>query len=325
MVGTFASVGSRFRSRLRPVRLAPGDALFRAVITAAGLSLLALILLLLVELFREAWAAITRYGPGFLTETTWDPVNNVFGAAPAIYGTIVSSVLALALAVPVSLGTAIFLSELSPRLLRAPLSFLVEMLAAIPSVVYGLWGLYVLVPFIRDPVEARLGSHLGFIPLFSGPPFGVGMLAAGVILAIMVLPIITAVARDVIRAVPDDQREAMFALGATRWEVISGAVLPYARSGIVGAVILGLGRALGETMAVTMVIGNGYAISSSLFAPSHTLASTVASEFTEATTGIYVSALIELALVLFAVTLVVNILARILVWRLAGRATGGRV
>jgi len=324
-VGTFAGVGSRCRSRLRSVRLAPSDALFRAVITAAGLSLLALILLLLVELFREAWAAITRYGLGFLTETTWDPVNNVFGAAPAIYGTIVSSVLALVLAVPVSLGTAIFLSELSPRLLRAPLSFLVEMLAAIPSVVYGLWGLYVLVPFIRDPVEERLGTHLGFIPLFSGPPFGVGMLAAGVILAIMVLPIITAVARDVIRAVPDDQREAMFALGATRWEVIFGAVLPYARSGIVGAVILGLGRALGETMAVTMVIGNGYAISSSLFAPSHTLASTVASEFTEATTRIYVSALIELALVLFAVTLVVNVLARILVWRLAGRTTGGRV
>jgi len=324
-VGTFVGVGSRCRSRLRSVRLAPSDALFRAVITAAGLSLLALILLLLVELFREAWAAITRYGLGFLTETTWDPVNNVFGAAPAIYGTIVSSVLALVLAVPVSLGTAIFLSELSPRLLRAPLSFLVEMLAAIPSVVYGLWGLYVLVPFIRDPVEERLGTHLGFIPLFSGPPFGVGMLAAGVILAIMVLPIITAVARDVIRAVPDDQREAMFALGATRWEVIFGAVLPYARSGIVGAVILGLGRALGETMAVTMVIGNGYAISSSLFAPSHTLASTVASEFTEATTRIYVSALIELALVLFAVTLVVNVLARILVWRLAGRTTGGRV
>lgn len=324
MASAFTGARMGLRHRLRTVRLAPGDAAFWVAIAAAGLAPMAVMALLLLELFQQAWPAITRYGLGFLTETSWDPVTSVFGAAPAIYGTVVSSLLALVLAVPISLGTAIFLSELSPRLLRAPLSFLIEMLAAIPSVVYGLWGLYVLVPFIRDPVETRLGDHLGFIPLFHGPPFGVGMLAAGVLLAIMVLPIITAVARDVIAVVPDDQREAMLALGATRWEVISGAVLPYARSGIAGAVILGLGRALGETMAVTMVIGNNYTISSSLFAPGHTLASTVASEFTEATTRIYISALIELGLVLFGTTLLVNVLARLLVWRLARGGSGGR-
>jgi phosphate transport system permease protein len=294
-----------------------GDALFRIAFAGLGLSLLAVALLILYELVFESRHAISAFGWGFLTGTRWDPVNRVFGAAPAIYGTLVSSFIGLILAVPVSLGAAIFLSEMAPPRLRSPLSFLVEMLAALPSVVLGLWGIYVLIPWVRDPVEMWLGGRLGFIPLFDGPPFGVGMLAAGLVLAIMVLPIITAIARDVMQAVPSSQREAMVALGATRWEVILGAVLPYCRSGLVGAVILGLGRALGETMAVTMVIGKGYNITASLFQPASTAASTLASEFNEATYNLYISALVELALILMGITLLVNILARLLVWRVA--------
>jgi len=294
-----------------------GDALSRIAFAGLGLSLLAVALLILYELVLESRHAISAFGWGFLTGTRWDPVDRVFGAAPAIYGTLASSFIALILAVPVSLGAAIFLSEMAPPWLRSPLSFLVEMLAALPSVVLGLWGIYVLIPWVRDPVEMWLGGHLSFIPLFDGPPFGVGMLAAGLVLAIMVLPIITAIARDVMQAVPTSQREAMVALGATRWEVIIGAVLPYCRSGLMGAVILGLGRALGETMAVTMVIGKGYNITASLFQPASTAASTLASEFNEATYNLYISALVELALILMGITLLVNILARLLVWRVA--------
>ncbi len=310
------SVMTRAIARLRAAGNL-GDVIARLVFAAAGLAILAIAGLIVYQLVNDAWTSITRFGFGFLTETTWDPVNGVFGAAPAIYGTVFSSVLALLLAVPISIGAAIFLAEMSPSWLRSPLSFLIEMLAALPSVVLGLWGIYVLVPFIRDPVELWLGDHLSFIPLFDGPPFGVGMLAAGVILAIMVLPIVTAISRDVIMAVPDSQREAMIALGATRWEVISGAVLPYCRSGLAGAVILGLGRALGETMAVTMVIGKSYDISVSLFQPASTAASTLASEFNEATYELYISALVELALVLLGITVVVNVLARLLIWRVA--------
>jgi len=294
-----------------------GDALFRGASAAFGLSLLVVALLILYELVFESRRSISAFGWGFLTGTSWDSVHRVFGAAPAIYGTLVSSLVGLVLAVPVSLGAAIFLSEMAPPWLRSPLSFLVEMLAALPSVVLGLWGIYVLIPWVRSPVETWLGSRLGFIPLFDGPPFGVGMLAAGLILAIMVLPIITAIARDVMQAVPGSQREAMVALGATKWEVVIGAVLPYCRSGLVGAVILGLGRALGETMAVTMVIGKGYNITASLFQPASTAASTLASEFNEATYNLYISALVELALILMGITLLVNILARLLVWRVA--------
>jgi phosphate transport system permease protein len=294
-----------------------GDAIARVIAVGLGLSVLALAGLLIYELIDKSWQSITEFGPGFITSTTWDPVAREFGAAPAIYGTIISSLIALVLAVPVSLGAAIFLSEIAPPWLRNPFSFLVEMLAALPSVVLGLWGIYILVPWVRDPVEKSLGSRLGFIPLFDGPPFGFGMLAAGLILAIMVLPIITAISRDVMLAVPTSQREAMVALGATRWEVIFGAVLPYCRSGLVGAVILGLGRALGETMAVTMVIGKGYNITASLFQPASTAASAVASEFNEATYELYVSALVELALILLAITLLVNMVARLLVWRIA--------
>lgn len=302
---------------LRPWRFPNiGDAVFAAIVAAMGLSLLAIAAFLVYEVAITSQESISKFGFGFLTGTTWDPVTRTFGAAPAIYGTLVSSGIALLLALPIGIGAAIFLSELAPHWLRSPMSFLVEMLAAIPSVVYGLWALFVLVPWIRDPVETNLSQHVGFIPIFSGQPLpGVGMLAAGVILAIMILPIITALSRDVMSAVPATQREAMYALGATRWEVISRGVLPYCRSGIVGAAILGLGRALGETIAVTMVIGNTYEINKSLLEPASTAASTIASQFSEATYQLYTSALIELGLILMIITLLVNILARLLVWR----------
>jgi phosphate transport system permease protein len=268
---------------------------------------------MLYELVKGSHEAISKFGFGFLTSSTWDPVAGVFGALPLIYGTIVSSIVGLCIAVPISIGTAIFLSDLAPRWLRTPASYIIEVIAAIPSVIIGLWGLFVLVPIMRDPVQKVLGDHLGFIPLFEGPQFGLGFLTAGIVLSIMVVPIITAVSRDIFIGVPNSQREAMLALGATRWEVISQAVVPYARSGLIGAVILGLGRAMGETMAVTMVIGNGFKISPSLFEPSHTIASAIASEFNEATTSIYLSALIETGLILMGISLIINILARVLV------------
>jgi len=313
-----APVGEAALAVRRPWRAAnAGDAIAGVIAAGLGFSVLVLAGLLVYELVDKSWQSITEFGLGFITSTTWDPVAREFGAAPAIYGTLVSSIIALILAVPVSIGAAIFLSEIAPPWLRNPFSFLVEMLAALPSVVLGLWGLYVLVPWVREFVEKATLGRLNFIPLFSGPPFGVGMLAAGLILSIMILPIISAIARDVMLAVPTSQREAMLALGATKWEVISGAVLPYCRSGLVGAVILGLGRALGETMAVTMVIGRGYNITASLFRPASTASSTVASEFNEATYQLYISALVELALILLAITVVVNIVARLLVWRIA--------
>jgi len=315
---TGESIGANRRGLLASWRRARfGDVLFRVIVAAFGLSVLALAALMLWQLFFESRESISTFGWGFLAGTHWDSVNRVFGAAPAIYGTIVSSLIAVVLAMPISLGAAIYLSEMAPPWLRHPASFLVESLAAIPSVVFGLWGIYVLVPWIRDPVERVLGGHLGFLPLFTGPPFGVGMLAAGVILAIMILPIITAIARDSLLAVPSSQREAMLALGATKWEMISRAVLQYCRSGLVGAVLLGLGRALGETMAVTMVIGKTYDINTSLFAPASTAASQIASEFSEASFSLYTSALMELALLLLGITLLVNIAARLLVWRIA--------
>jgi phosphate transport system permease protein len=294
-----------------------GEIAFRAVVTVFGVSVLVLAALMLYQLAFESRDSIRTFGWGFLTDTTWDPVNHVFGAAPAIYGTVVSSAIAVIVAVPISLGAAIYLSEMAPPWLRNPASFLVESLAAIPSVVIGLWGIYVLTPLVRSPIETFLGGKLGFLPLFTGPPFGVGMLAAGLVLAIMILPIITAIARDSMMAVPSSQREAMLALGATKWEVISRAVLQYCRSGLVGAVLLGLGRALGETMAVTMVIGKTYDINTSLFAPASTAASQIASEFNEASYSLYTSALVELALILLGITLLVNVAARLLVWRIA--------
>ncbi len=306
----------------RPVNA--GDAAFRLIAFIFGFAIVGLLLFMLYELTTGAWVSITTFGASFLVESTWDPVAKEFGALPLIYGTVASSLLALIFAVPVSLGAAIYLSEYAPSWLRTPVSFLVELLAAIPSIVYGLWGVFVLVPYVRSSIEAWLQEHLGFLPLFQGPPYGLGLLAAGLILAIMILPIITAVSRDVMRAVPDSQREAMLALGATKWEVISRAVIPYARSGIVGAVILGLGRALGETMAVTMVIGNRSEITGSLFGLAQTMASAIANEFSEATYDLYTSALIELALILLGVTILLNAAARLLVWRVGGNPGEGR-
>lgn len=292
-----------------------GDRIFSNLTLVFALVIVGILLGLVVVLNIDAAPAISKFGLSFLSSTSWDPVKESFGALPAIYGTLLSSAIALIIAVPISLGAAIFLVELAPSWIKGPGSFLIEMLAAIPSVIIGLWGIFVLVPFMR-PIERWLGGHLGFIPLFHGQVFGVGFLTAGVILAIMVIPIITAVSRDAMRAVPDHQREAILALGATRWEMIRRAVLPYCRSGLVGAVILGLGRALGETMAVTMVIGNAYKLTASLLSPGTTISSKIASEFSEATSDLFIGSLVELALVLFAVTLLVNVVARLLVWRM---------
>ncbi|MBI2958359.1 MAG: phosphate ABC transporter permease subunit PstC [Chloroflexi bacterium] len=300
-----------------------GEVVFIALSALAALTLVALVLLMVYELTVTALPSLQRFGAGFIGATTWDPVNEQFGALTAIYGTLVTSFLAMVIAVPLSVGAAVFLAELAPHGVRDAASFLIELLAAVPSVIYGLWGLFVLVPLVKHPLEAFLGDYLGFLPLFQGPRFGVGMLAGGIILAIMVLPIVTATARDIIRMVPDSQKEAMLALGATRWETIWKVVLPYARSGITGAIILGLGRALGETMAVTMVIGNAPIISASLFSPAHTMASQVASEFAEATGRLYISSLIEIGLLLLGITLVVNVLARLLVWKSTGGSRTG--
>ncbi len=294
-----------------------GDRLFRLFAGAMAASVLLILGGMVAAMVRAGLPAIRAFGLGFFVGSTWDPVQGVFGALPFVYGTVVSSVFALLLAVPLALGVAIFLAELAPAWVRDPVSFLVELLAAIPSVIYGLWGLFVLAPWLRTTVEPRLMQTLGFLPLFEGPPLGIGMMAAGIILAIMVLPLIVAVGTEVLRAVPLGQREAAIALGATRWETTRIAVLPYGRAGLVGAIMLALARALGETMAVTMVIGNRPEISLSLLAPSYTISAVIANEFAEATTPIYISALLYMGLVLLLVTVAVNILARLLVARVA--------
>lgn len=262
--------------------------------------------------------SIEKFGWRFLTSSTWDPVQEIFGALPIIYGTVVSSLLALIITLPLSIGVAIFLAETAPPWLEKPLSFLVELLAGIPSIVYGLWGIFVLVPFLRDTVEPYLSDKFGNLPFFTGAPYGFGLLAAVLILSIMVLPIIASISRDVLRSVPQSQREAALALGATKWQATK-IVLKDAMPGIFGATMLGLGRAIGETMAVTMVIGNRALISPSLFDPSYTMASVIANEFTEATSQLYLSSLIELALVLFIITIIINGLARLLVWSMERR------
>jgi len=276
---------------------------------------------MVVALAAESMPSIRAFGFGFLKGRTWDPIQGHFGALPFIYGTIASSLIALLISVPFSLGIAIFLVEQAPYYIARPVGFLVELLAAIPSVVYGLWGIFVLAPFLREYVQPPLAQALGWTPLFQGTVTGFGLLTGGIILAIMVTPIISAVVRDVLSAVPGTQREAALALGATKWEMIR-VVLVNGAPGIAGAVILGLGRALGETMAVTMVIGNRPEISLSVFEPSYTIASAIANEFTEATGDLYVSSLVELGLILFLVTFVVNGLARVLVWNVT-RKTGG--
>jgi phosphate transport system permease protein len=290
------------------------DKAFRSVVVLCAVALVAIVGLIAAELIKESHLSISKFGFKFLVKQIWDPVNEDFGALPFIYGTVVSAIVALVIAVPLSVGTALFLTELCPRRIRGTLSLLVELLAAIPSVIYGLWGIFVLAPFLRAYVEPFLAKYFGWTGLFSGPKYGYGMLAAGVILAIMVLPLIASITREVISAVPRVQREAALALGATKWEMLRMAVLRNARPGILGAVILGLGRALGETMAVTMLIGNRGEISRSLFAPGNTLSSVIAGEFTEAVGNIYLSSLVEMALVLFVLTLIVNALAGLLVW-----------
>ncbi len=287
----------------RGFRLGTGFFAFLVVLLVAGI---------FWELYRTSNLSIAKFGFRFWTGKVWDPVSGEFGALPFIWGTLYSSLLAMLLSTPIALGIAVFISELAPRRLRTPLAFLTELLAAIPSIVYGLWGVFVLVPVVRQ-LQVATPAWMKAIPLFSGPPLGVGMGAAALILAVMVIPFTSSVAREVLRAVPSAQREAAYALGATRWEAIQAA-LRYGRTGIIGAVILGFGRAIGETMAVTMVIGNNPQVSASLFAPQYTMAAVIANEFTEAADDLYLSALIEIGLVLFVITLVINALSRFLIW-----------
>jgi phosphate transport system permease protein len=302
-----------------------GDGLFKALLTLGALFVPVLLAFLVYELWSGARLAIGNFGLGFITSSTWDPVAERFGALPLIYGTLLSSLVALVIAVPLSLGVAIYLTEFAPQALRQPVSFLIGLLAAIPSVVYGLWGIFVLIPLLRTTVFPLLRDALGILPIFQGPIYGPSMLAAGIILAIMVMPYVMSVAREVLLAVPNTQREAALALGATRWEAVITTVVPYARSGILGAVILGLGRALGETMAVTMLIGNRHEVAASLFAPGYTMAAAIANEFSEAVGDMHLSALAYVAFLLFVVTVLVNAGARLLIWRVArGSAAGGR-
>jgi phosphate transport system permease protein len=293
---------------------------FAAVMLLCALTIFAIVLFILGILVLHSRLSLAAFGWKFFTRQAWDPVSGDFGAWPFIWGTLATSLLALCMAVPLALGVAIFLTELCPRALRAPISFLTELLAAIPSVVYGLWAVFVLVPIMRDQLGPFLAKFFGWTGLFDGANFGVGLLTASIILAIMILPIISSLTRDIMTAVPNSQREAVLALGATRWEMIRIGVLRNSRIGIVGAIMLGLGRALGETMAVTMVIGNHPNISKSLFAPANTLASVIAGEFSEATSDLYLSALIEIGLALFLVTIVVNAIARLMVWAVTRNA-----
>ena len=301
-----------------------GDSIYQGAITAFALCVPALLAAIAIAIAVAGWPALSKFGFGFLTSSEWDPVQGHFGAAPAIYGTFVSSAIALIIATPLALGVSLFLSEFAPLWMRQPVAFLVDLLAAIPSVVYGLWGIFVLLPLLRTSIMPFLRDtlHLGVTGLFSGPAFGPSMLGAGLILSIMVLPYIASVSREVLYAVPRSQREAALALGATQWEMIWRAVVPYARSGIVGGIILGLGRALGETMAVTMLIGNRHEIALSLFAPGYTMASLIANEFSEASNDLHLSALMAVGFVLFVMALIVNAIARYLVWQVARRSTG---
>jgi len=291
------------------------DRLFRSVSGIAAIGVTLLIVAIGLMLALNSTEAFGKFGLGFITSTVWDPVAEVFGALPYVVGTLLSSAIALVIAAPIGILTAIFLAEFSPRRLAIPLTFLIELLAAIPSVVFGLWGVFVLSPFLGSTIEPFLIKVLGWIPIFAGPSYGIGLFSAGIILAIMVLPTIVAISREVISSVPDSQREAMAALGATRWEIVRRAVLPFARSGIIGAVILGLGRALGETMAVTMVIGNAQDLPTSVFDQSQTIASKIATTFNEASIGLQTSSLIALGFILLVITIGLNVIARLLVRR----------
>ena len=307
-----ASIGERTaQARMTPPSPI-GDKAFEWLTLAMALGVVVLVVLLGWQLWNGSSLAIRKFGFRFLTTSTWDPVAEQFGALPFIYGTLVSSLIALVIAVPLSIATAAYLTELAPLWIRQPLVSLIEMLAAIPSVILGLWGIFIMIPWLRDYPFPVIKRFLGWTPFFSGPMYGPSMLAGGIVIAIMILPIVTSVSREILRSVPNLQREAAYALGATRWEATRIAVLSYAKKGLFGAVILGLGRALGETMAVTMVIGNTPQIAASLFQPGYTLASVLANEFTEATTDMYLEALFEIGLVLLGITIVVNLLAQLL-------------
>jgi len=309
-----AKVGSRAIPLLHDRDSKWADGTFRIVMLGCGIAVLALVGLIIYELITKGSLAWHAFGWKFFVGRDWDPVNDQFGALPFVFGTIVSSILALIIAIPLAVGVAVFITEISPPWLKGALAFTTELLAAIPSVIYGLWAIFIMVPLLRQYVQPWLAKTLGWTGLFEGPPYGIGMLAAGIILAIMIIPIISSITREVMTAVPQHQREAVLALGATRWEMIRMGVLRNARAGILGGIILGLGRALGETMAVTMVIGNRPEIARSLFAPGYTMASVIANEFSEATGNLYLSSLVEIGLALFLVTIVVNILAQFLVW-----------
>ncbi len=300
--------------RKRAQRAHNNDRLFLGIVYGSAGVFVLLIAALLVQLTAGSWQSIRTFGLAFLWTSQWNPVTGQFGALPLIYGTVVSSLIAIVLAGVVGILAAAFLSDFAPRAVARPLSFTIELLAAVPSVVYGLWGLFVLAPLMRVYIGPFLQHLFGWSPLFTGPIYGVGLLTAGIILALMILPTVTAISRDVIAAIPRDIREASMALGGTRWETMRKIVLPAARTGIFGALILALGRAVGETIAATMVIGNRPEIAASLFAPSYTLASVIANEFTEATTDIYVSSLLELGLLLFVVSFIINALARLMMW-----------
>ena len=290
------------------------DRVFHVAVYGAAALFVITVVLLFLQLVGGSWLAMRTFGIAFLWTSQWNPVTNQFGALPLIYGTVVSSLIAIVLAGFFGVLAAAFLADIAPRWLARPLAFMIELLAAVPSVVYGLWGLFVLAPILRNVVDPALQHAFGWSPLFSGPIYGIGLLTAGIVLAIMILPTVTAISRDVIAAIAQDQREAAMALGSTKWETVARVVLPAARTGIFGAIILALGRAVGETIATTMVIGNRPDIAASLFAPSYTLASVVANEFTEATTDVYISSLLELGLLLFIVSFVINALARFMMF-----------
>ncbi len=306
---------ARLRSSSNPI----GDRIVIGAFSASAWLVLLMVVWLFVTLLIAAWPGIKTVGLHAFQSATWDPTNRRYGLLSFIYGTAVTSAIALALAGPIGIGAALLLAEIAPRRLATPVAMLIELLAAVPSVVFGIWGLFVLAPVMRNVVEPALARTLGFLPLFQGYFYGVGMLTAGILLAIMVLPTVSAISRDIFEAVPRDQREAMYALGATKWEVLTRAVIPYARPGIIGALVLALGRAMGEAMAVVMVIGNKPAISLSLFSPAYTLASVLANEFTEATGQEYVSVLIGIGSMLFIVSMIVNVFARLLVRGVRGR------
>ncbi len=300
-----------------------GDAVFKGVAYGFALSVILLMALLFIVLVKESWLSIKAFGFSFVYSSIWDPVAQEFGALPSIYGTIVSSIIAIVIAVPISLGIAIFLTEMAPKRLKGPIGTAIELLASIPSIIYGMWGLFVFAPFLSEYVEPFLIDYLGFIPLFTGAPLGIGMLPAGFILAIMIIPFISSVTRDIFQMVPSILKESGYGVGATKWEVIRKIVFPYARSGVIGAVILGLGRALGETMAVTFLIGNAQEIKLSLLDPATSISATLANEFTEAVEELYLSSLVELGLILFLITFVVLALAKLLIARFSYK--GGKL